>query len=430
MEVILINLLGALLGTTAVLAFYGTWWDLKRINRYAMIFGIAAIVITKVASAMLLVNSIVLMPITVLLIFSLSFYFVSDIARKVLCALLLTAILFIVELFTVMVFVNMLGVAMEQVYANSLLYFVGVVISRLLVIFIAYVIRVVMKGYQKQSGNQFNWIMLLMPLQSIIICFIVYFYSINIDEIQASPLGMISILLSLTLIFVTMFIVKNLQKAITYKHDYELAMIKLSTQIEHYQKLYQAQYEIRAIRHDLNNELIAISGMLDDSRIQEASEHIGKITSSISKTATITDTGNPALDAVVNAKIDKAEKSGAHIISKIAIRSDLVIDGFDLAGIIAPALDNAIEGILRSCGVEKEIYLSIDDKSGFISIVVENHTSGLVHTDFQTTKSDKSNHGFGIAQMRAIAEKYGGIVEPKYDPKLKKFSLNVLLKNS
>ena len=430
MEIILINLLGALLGTTAVLAFYGTWWKLRKINRYAMMLGIAVIVIAKVASATLLVNSIVLMPVTVLLIFCSSFYFVSDIARKILCALLLTAILFIVELFTVMIFVNVLGVAMEQVYASSILFFVGVVISRLLVLLIAYVIRVAMKGYQKKSGNQFNWIMLLMPLQSIIICFIVYFHSINIDEIQAFPLGMISILLSLTLIFVTMFIVKNLQKAVAYKHDYELALVKLNTQIEHYKKLYQAQYEVRAIRHDLNNELIAISGMLDDSRIQEALEYISEMTSSISKTSAITDTKNPALDAVINAKIDKAEKSGAHIISKITIGSDSLIDGFDLAGIVAAALDNAIEGILRSCGVEKEIYLSIDDKSGFISIVVENYTSGLVHTDFQTTKSDKSNHGFGIAQMRAIAEKYGGIVEPKYDQKLKKFSLNVLLKNS
>ena len=198
--------------------------------------------------------------------------------------------------------------------------------------------------------------------------------------------GIISILVFLSLVFIAMLIVKHLQKAIAYKGEYELAVVRLKAQIEHYEKLYKAQHEIRVARHDMTNNLTAIYGLLENGCIQEAIDQINHINSNLSKSASVTDTGIPALDAIVDAKIARAGKSKIRIISKIGIACDLGIDGFDLAVVVANALDNAIEGVLRSdYEVEKDICLDISYLSDFVSVFVENYATGPINDDFQTS---------------------------------------------
>lgn len=430
MQIILIDLLGATLGTTAVLVFFGTLWQIKKTNQLVLIGGIALTIAVQVVSASIFLNMVVLPAVTALMIFCLSVYFVSRIRVKILFSITAFATFLIVEMFTGMIFINVFGVTVEQIQENSLLYFLGILIMRLFVLLLVLLFRTISKGHSKDANNQFNWIITLMPAQSVIICSIVYFYSISVGEVLLSPLWITLILMSLSLIFVTMFIVKNLQKSIAYKQDYETAKIRLDTQLEHYEKLYQAQFEIRKIRHDISDNLLAISGMMESGHTKEALERINKITSDAGKTTSIVDTGNPAVDAVVNAKIEKAKKSGISIEDNIMLEKDIKIDSFDFAGLLANALDNAIEGILRSSDVEKVIYLNIESKSALISVIVENFTSGPVHADFRTSKQDEVNHGFGITQMRSIAEKHGGDIHPMYESETGKFTLNVLLKKS
>jgi len=114
----------------------------------------------------------------------------------------------------------------------------------------------------------------------------------------------------------------------------------------------------------------------------------------------------------------------------ILIDDDLHINQFDMAVVIANALDNAIEGIQRSTGdIEKLISLDIHRASDYVSIIVENNASGPVYSDFPTSKLDKKNHGFGMSQMEAISKKYNGSFRPSFDSEKRRFLLKVILKN-
>jgi hypothetical protein len=77
--------------------------------------------------------------------------------------------------------------------------------------------------------------------------------------------------------------------------------------------------------------------------------------------------------------------------------------------------------------VKKEILLRVTNTSGNVSVLVENFAVGPMDADFRSSKPDKVNHGFGLAQMKSIARKYNGVMEAKWDPKNGKFSLEVLL---
>lgn len=42
---------------------------------------------------------------------------------------------------------------------------------------------------------------------------------------------------------------------------------------------------------------------------------------------------------------------------------------------------------------------------------VENAVGGEVRSDLSTTKADRGAHGFGLAGMREIAQRYGGSLD-------------------
>ena len=226
-----------------------------------------------------------------------------------------------------------------------------------------------------------------------------------------------------------MLMIRNQQKAFQYKKEYDLAQQKLNIQIEHYQKLYDAQREIGAIRHDIRDKLTAISGLLSQGNIPEAIAHITGIVDKVEKKSDIIDTGHPPIDAVINAKITKAEESDIYIKHKLIIENPIDISQLDIALLIANALDNAIKGILRSTDVERFIKLDVTNTTEYISILVENQSSGPVYDNFQTSKPEKINHGFGLEQMKAITKKYNGDINPKYNSENYKFTLEILLKN-
>jgi sensor histidine kinase regulating citrate/malate metabolism len=290
-------------------------------------------------------------------------------------------------------------------------------------------IRVFVKKSKQETGNLFNLLMAVMPIQSIIICSIVYGYSVDIKMLQTPTLGIVAVTISLLLVFIFMIVLNNQRKALAYKAEYELAQERLKLQIEHYQQLYKEQREVKLIRHDIKNNLDAVYGLLKAECLQDALECISRIRSDVQKTAEIVNTQLPPVDAVLTAKISKAHEHGINIKYKVLLCENLYIDQFDLAVIIANALDNAIEGILRSCDVEKTVFLNIAHAAEYISIIVENSASSPIDDNFKTSKPDKANHGFGISQMKSVAKKYSGDIQPSFSVNTGLFTLEILLKN-
>ena len=429
MEKVLVDLVGTALEILVVMVFYQTLWVPKRIKRSLFSLGLLLVAILVIVLTLFLKNTVVLPLISIPIMFCLSLFYVSSITSKVLFSFIIVAVLFSVEQLFGVFFVNVLKIPIEQVQNDALTYMVGVLSSKLFSLFIVYILRIIIKGNKQEADSRFNLLMAFMPIQSIVLCFIIYNYSISTNPHQAANLGIASVVISLALVFVIMFILNDHRKAFLYKKDFELAQLRQEAQMEHYHKLYQSQRELKNIRHDISNDLIAISGMLTDGSVQEAIRRISEINSNVLKTADIVDTGLPAIDAIINAKISRANESDITIVYKVLVDDKLNINQFDLAAVLANALDNAIEGSLRGQVEGKNIWLNVASVSDYISVVVENFTSGLIYDDFRTSKADEKNHGFGIPQMRAIAQKYNGNVQMSFDQQTGKFLINILLKN-
>ncbi len=97
------------------------------------------------------------------------------------------------------------------------------------------------------------------------------------------------------------------------------------------------------------------------------------------------------------------------------IPSENQVKEIDSVSIMGNVLDNAIEAAILTDKVKTKRYINVISacKKNVWIIKVTNSKNDLVITDkdFNTTKSDKENHGHGINIIRMIAYRYNGEVD-------------------
>jgi len=425
-----IDLLGIGFEIYLSMLYYGTFLRIHNVKKRLYILGFSGIVVLNLVAIMLFQNQTLLPLIFIGIIFVLSLYFQASILTRILFAAILSAVMYLSETAMGVIQTRALGLAIENIQSSFIPYIIGVIGSKLLVLVLIYAVRIfIIPKHQEFYSKWFSLSMLAMPLQSLLLCFAVQGFTAR----ESDPVLMLScelaLFVSFAMIAVAAFILNNQMKAMQYKNEYEQARFLLQAQIWHYNDLSLSGQELKAMRHDMKHELLALSGLLEANKVGEALEYIAKAEMRILSNEDIVDTDFPAIDAVINNKVKRAAEAGVTINYKVLIENELLVDQFDMAVILANALDNATEAVLRSSGVGKDVIVVIASRADYISIKIENHTSEAFNKDLKTTKPDKDNHGFGIRQMRIVVEKYDGNLATDFDKDRQLFSLKILLRN-
>lgn len=165
-------------------------------------------------------------------------------------------------------------------------------------------------------------------------------------------------------------------------------------------KYHDLKHQIAALRADLGAEakLDCLDQIERDIRAYESQNQ----------------TGNKVLDAILTAKTSYCLEHGI-TLTTMADGGALAFMGVvEVSALFGNALDNAIEAVSRlSDQSERLIRLFVSRQKGFLCVKVENRCVDSLVTGGelpQTTKGDRSLHGYGLKSIRATAEKYGGSV--------------------
>lgn len=181
----------------------------------------------------------------------------------------------------------------------------------------------------------------------------------------------------------------------------------------------QEQYElsrdsidiINRKSHDLKHQIEALRFIRDeDQRAASLAE--------IERSALIYDaaakTGNEVLDTVLTEKALLCEKDG---ISWTCMADGSVLaflTPVDLYTMMGNALDNAIEASRRLTGGQQAIRVVVRRQYGSAFVQISNYYDrlGPMRNGIpETTKGDKSEHGYGIPSIREIVERYDGVLD-------------------
>ncbi|WP_302626466.1 sensor histidine kinase [uncultured Eubacterium sp.] len=241
-------------------------------------------------------------------------------------------------------------------------------------------------------------------------------------------------MISLSCVLISNFIIVYLYDSITRLFDERTKseLIKRERTYYHNQsELLQKNYgDLRKFRHDLNNKIIVIKQLLEKNRIEELNEYISDLSGKIGKTDTYCQSGNVAVDSIVNYKLSFAHEKGIDIRTDISIPPDIIIENDDIVIIIGNLLDNAIEAAVKT-SEKGYICFQLKLNKNSIYINVENSHSNNFNKEkgkLTTTKEDKKMHGIGLKSVESVVEKYEGVMDVSYNDV--KFDVTIIIYNN
>ena len=221
----------------------------------------------------------------------------------------------------------------------------------------------------------------------------------------------------------------------TYRKEKQRSELYSRTIEEQYQQqLYYMEsleeliYKLKSERHDFNNHLGVIYGLLESGESDKASSYVTRLVKTVEEYQSIVNVPYPMVRAMLNYKLSTAKDENIELKLNINIPKDLDLNEFDLVVILGNLLDNAVEACKRVDTINRYIDLRIIYRPIYLIITVANQASGepaRQDDTFRTTKPDVENHGFGLENIKYLVNKHNGFI--KVDPYNGIFKVNIAL---
>ncbi|MBQ4529896.1 MAG: sensor histidine kinase [Lachnospiraceae bacterium] len=213
------------------------------------------------------------------------------------------------------------------------------------------------------------------------------------------------------------------------KQNYSEQYIAL--ELEHFQREYERQKEIRRFGHDMKNHLLHMNQLLEAKKTAEAEVYCKELLGNIPKRENVIITGDDVVDGILSYKAQQMKEYGIRFEITGLFEKPIPMKPVDICTIFANALDNAMEACERM-REEKEPWITMQIKRTDYFCLIELINSSS-EKEYQkkdkgkTSKTDKENHGFGLENIRKTMEKYGGTMEIMQEAD--RFRLRLILKS-
>ncbi|MBD5548007.1 MAG: sensor histidine kinase [Lachnospiraceae bacterium] len=208
----------------------------------------------------------------------------------------------------------------------------------------------------------------------------------------------------------------------------ELLAAQMDNIRQHIMQVETLYQNIRGIRHDMTNHILTLERLYAGNQQKEARAYSADLKASLTAATEELKSGNPVTDVILQEQKNEAQKKKIHFNSDFHYPSDSAINAFDISVILNNALQNALENAKTS-----DIpYVSIRSyrRNNAYMIEVNNSFKGNLQWNPETglpltSKRETDGHGYGLSNIRKVAEKYSGDIA--IDIKENQFRLTIML---
>lgn len=339
------------------------------------------------------------------------FFYPGNLIIKGLLSLIFLAVQMLSEILTKAISLSFYGdyLLLEVNFMDNYLY--GVVFSKILAILIIVALTFVLHIRETEVPIYLFCILLIIPISSMVAVY-------ELKEMNYLLNSQKNYIVLTMIIFLLLF--ANLVLFYLFDKILEIGFLRaqitvgetlIREQKLYYEKLTRQQEEIRSLSHDMNNNLLILSGHITDGNLEAANNHIQKLHKAIANNKPVI-TGYSVLDMVLASKKELSEIQDTVFDITFFIITELTIDIADVAIVIANCLDNALEATSKIIEPENRyILLDMKTKGNYLLIKVSNTVIEKIkisHNKIETSKADLLNHGFGLRNVEKIADKHDG----------------------
>lgn len=217
-------------------------------------------------------------------------------------------------------------------------------------------------------------------------------------------LSILHILLQITFFFINIIVFDLFRRFSIYAAEKQ-EKILLAQQVEYQQMYYkgllQASRETRQIRHDLKNHLRTISILYENGKQDELLEYLRGTTETLQKTEQFIMTGNPALDALLNIKLNEMKSDGITCVPELTIPQNLALPFSDVVTLLGNLLDNAIHACQKMQPPQSSVIQ--------LKITCQEQTL-LLHMENPCLDNETAPYGIGMKNVEKTVRKYDGLL--------------------
>ncbi len=209
------------------------------------------------------------------------------------------------------------------------------------------------------------------------------------------------------MLFSSLITILGLYFASRYKND---------IMAESMSNLEELNTRLRAQRHDYLNHFQVIYGLMELGEYEEAKGYIDPVFKDIMKVSKALKTAQPAVNALLQAKIETAEKKGIDMYLEIRSQlKEIPLEPWNLCKVLANIIDNSITA-LSEAEHEKSIHLEIGEDRENYTFLIYNNGPQIPKSQLDnifrqgvTTKKE-GEHGMGLFIVSKIIKEAGGTI--------------------
>ncbi len=343
--------------------------------------------------------------------------------KRVFVSLSIWVIFGAAEILTLNIITLFFKITANDVINNSSYLVLGIVTSKVLGFAVCYAIRVKIRSKEFELKKVYWLLFLFLFLSSALATFLIYWLLYELKTTDYNFIVMLSTIGLYAGTFLALYLYERSSQQNQIIREQEQFEQQMESQLKHMDEIVLKQNELRRVKHDMANQLIAIKSYLDNADISGGQQYVAGLTDQLQYISPSINTGNNALDAILSTKKSLAESKGIVFNIEIRISERLPLDAKDLCIIFGNALDNAIEACDRLPeNAEKRIDLLLVQDAHSLFCTLSNTAPANNDRRFTTSKTDTINHGFGLQNIRDALANYGA--EPSIEQEGERFSLS------
>lgn len=204
---------------------------------------------------------------------------------------------------------------------------------------------------------------------------------------------------------------KLMEAARRKERDAQLERI-IAQQSAQYVMLTEQIDAMRKARHDLRHHMSALWQYVESGDRQSLGEYLSEYGKDINMDS-VSVCANRAVDSVAQHYLGAARAEGIEVDAAIDVAEDMGgISTPDICIALGNTLENAVEAVRREPeGVRRFIRVRTENTPSWLTIVVGNSFTGKLRAegDGYLSSKEPGRVGVGLASIRSIAEKYGGM---------------------
>ena len=347
-----------------------------------------------------------------LLAFAVSMVYAGNWKNKFALSALLLLISGLCEMGVGIVLAMLASDSVANMKSDTLFYFQGMFISKLVEMIIVKVIARFRNKHVYALKTR-TWIgIMLIPITNIVIAFELNDIAYQSSDTRNNLKLFFIFLCMLATTAVAFHLFENELKTVERNVRLDMLEKQLANEQAYYKDLARTQTELQKTAHDMKNALLAVLGTVSDGNVPAAEGKLRDMLQVASDSLQTAYTGRTTVDAMLNVKARRMRELYIRFEPICFLRREMALDDIDFCIFLGNALDNAIEACEKLPEGKRYIQLKLLESDGTLSCSIENPTDGAQpEKGARTTKRDRRRHGFGLENMREIVRKNGGEME-------------------